>query len=178
MEMSPYRIPNLRTVMLTTWLRVKSFITRASSLIFISTMGIWILSTFPFGVGITNSFVGILGRFLEPLGLLLGFDWRITLSLIFGFVEKELTISALGVIYGYQNELTLIASLQQAWTPLIAITFTLFQMIYISCLATLAVIKKELNSWRWAFLAAAYTLLLGFGISFLVYNIGMFLGLG
>lgn len=176
MEMPPYRMPNLRTVLLTTWNRVKSFLYRAGTLIFVVSIVIWLLSTFPLGAELENTYAGMLGRFLSPIGATMGFDWKIMLSLVFGFGAKEVSISTLGVIYGFEGGLGLVSALQQAWTPLVAVTFIAVQMLYIPCLATVAVIKKETGSWRWTMFAVTYSLLLALLVGIAIFNVGTLLG--
>jgi ferrous iron transport protein B len=176
MEMPPYRVPNSKTVLITTWYRVKSFLYRAGTLIFVASIVIWFLSTFPLGTEFEDTYAGILGKILSPLGAVMGFDWKIMLALLFGFGAKEMSISTLSILYASGTNMVFTSVLQHTWTPLIAITFVIVQMIYIPCLATIAIIKKETNSWKWTIFSVAYSLVLAFLVGAAIYNIGSLLG--
>ncbi|HDN82996.1 MAG TPA: ferrous iron transport protein B, partial [Candidatus Altiarchaeales archaeon] len=160
MEMPPYHIPNLRSVLLHTWERVSVFIKRASTLIVLFSIMMWFLSNFPSSENIEDTFAAYLGKILEPVGKLMGFDWKVTTALFFALLAKELSISTLAVIYGLESEGSLAKLLPEVWTPLQAYTFLLVHMIYVPCIATIAVIKKETDSWKWAFFAVGYSIFL------------------
>lgn len=172
MEMPPYHIPNLRSVLLHTWERVSVFIKRASTLIVLFSIMMWFLSNFPSSENIEDTFAAYLGRILEPVGKLMGFDWKVTTALFFALLAKELSISTLAVIYGLESEESLAKLLPEVWTPLQAYTFLLVHMIYVPCIATIAVIKKETDSWKWAFFAVGYSIFLAGLLGIIVYNLG------
>ncbi|RLI91022.1 MAG: ferrous iron transport protein B [Candidatus Altiarchaeales archaeon] len=172
MEMPPYHIPNLRSVLLHTWERVSVFIKRASTLIVLFSIMMWFLSNFPSSENIEDTFAAYLGKILEPVGKLMGFDWKVTTALFFALLAKELSISTLAVIYGLESEGSLAKLLPEVWTPLQAYTFLLVHMIYVPCIATIAVIKKETDSWKWAFFAVGYSIFLAGLLGIIVYNLG------
>ncbi len=132
-----------------------------------------------------NSYIGQLGRLTEPLVKPLGFDWKISVSLLTGMAAKEIVVTTLGVLYtGEEDEneesVLLKERLQTekredgspAFTPLIAISFLLFVLIYFPCIATIAAIKNESGSWKWALFVVFYTTALAWVVSFLVFQLG------
>ncbi len=129
-----------------------------------------------------NSFIGTIGKFIEPVMRPLGFDWKISVSLLSGMAAKEIVISTMGVLYTGDSEDQ--QSLQerllsethadgsQVFTPLVAIGFLLFVLIYFPCVATVVAIKEESNSWKWALFSVFYSTGLAWLMAFLVYRIG------
>jgi len=135
------------------------------------------------------SYAGRIGKGIEPVLKLAGFDWKVGVSLVAGVAAKEVIISTFGILYGMDNNFTENQSHVEffvkdqlirdpAYSPLMAFALMLFIMIYIPCLATLAIVKKELGSWKWPAFQAAYTLLVAFIMAVAVYQIGGLLGLG
>jgi ferrous iron transport protein B len=129
-----------------------------------------------------KSYAGRLGRFVSPVLHPLGFDWRNTIALISGLVAKEIVVGTMGVIYQVgeaKNESQkLIESIRKHMTPLTAYVFMVFSLIYLPCIATIGVIKRELNSWKWTIFSATYTTVLAWIVSFIFYQGGRLLGLG
>ena len=128
----------------------------------------------------SKSYAGRIGKFISPLLHPLGFDWRNTVALISGLVAKEIVVGTMGVIYkvgGAKNEgRKLMISLRKHMTPLTAYIFMIFSLIYVPCIATLSVIRRELNSWKWALFSASYTILLAWIVSFVFYRMGLLMG--
>lgn len=169
-ELPEYHIPSIKNIALLTWVRVKAFIKRACTLIFVSVILIWFLYTFP-TYEVETSFGAQLGKLLEPLGKFMGLDWKAIVSLIFGLLAKEQVLAAMSVIYRVEEE-SLGEVLKNVWTPLQALTFLTVLMVYQPCVATIAVIRKETNSWKWTLLSIVYTLSLALILGVLTYNIG------
>jgi len=131
-----------------------------------------------------KSYIGKIGKFMEPLFAPLGFDWRMSVSIITGLAAKEIVVSTIGVLYqagpGHNEESkTLITKLKTSgnkssggFTPLKALAFMIFVLLYFPCIATIATIKREAGSWRWALFSALYTSAIAWIISFAVYQIG------
>lgn len=145
-----------------------------------------------------KSYIGQLGHFIEPVIKPLGFDWKMGVSLITGMAAKEIVVSTMGVLYQRDNNYNkqyyslnaqpkeldetenLMTKLrnqtysngQKVFTPLIAFGFMIFILLYLPCIATVAAIKKESGSWKWAFFTVFYTTVIAWVASFLVYNIG------
>jgi len=137
-----------------------------------------------------HSYAGRLGRGLEPVLKPAGFDWKIGIALISGAAAKEVIISTMGIIYGARHAdptqeavaehppLRETIAADPAYSPATALSLMIFVMIYLPCIATLAVVRKELGSWKWSAFLAGYTLLLGYGLAVLVYQVGVLVGLG
>ena len=120
-----------------------------------------------------NSYIGQLGRAIEPVIKPMGFDWKLGIGLISGVGAKELVVSTLGVLYvddPEADEASLAERIQI--TPLVAFCYMLFVLIYFPCIAALAAIKQESGSWKWALFAACYTTVLAWIVAFTVYQIG------
>ena len=178
MELPPYQMPGIKDILIHTGERAWIFVKKAGTVIVVVSIVIWYLSNYP-GTDINGSYAAMLGRALEPIGSLMGFDWRIMVALIAGFGAKETTITTLGVLYASGGSgAGFVAGITASLTPLIAYTFLLVQMIYVPCLATVAIIKKETGSWKWTGFAVGYTLVLAFILGALVYGIGKLLGWG
>ncbi len=178
MELPPYQVPGIKDILLHTGERAWIFVKKAGTVIVVVSIFIWYLSNYP-GTDINSSYAAMLGRTLEPIGSLMGFDWRIMVALIAGFGAKETTITTLGVLYATGGSGTgFIAGITSSLTPLVAYTFLLVQMIYVPCLATVAIIRKETGSWKWTGFAVGYTLVLAFILGTLTYGIGKLLGWG
>jgi len=150
MELPNYRIPSLKSVFLLMWEKAKDFIRRAFTVIFLATVVIWFLQTFDAKLNVVedsaNSLLAVIGRFIAPIFVPAGFgDWRVATSLITGFTAKEAVISTLGVLLG-TGTAELAGSLSQMFTPLSAVCFLLFTLLYTPCVAAVATIKRELGS--------------------------------
>ena len=233
MELPPYRVPTLRSLLIHMWDRSKIFLRKMGGVILVGSILIWVLGAFPrhpeFPPGyagdeghisniqgrrlgsetsaqmpggqlvkaqpkgegqieaparLSQSYLGRLGHLIQPVFAPLGFDWRTSVAVITGFVAKEIVVSTLGVLHAAGadvNEETeaLRRSLRASgMTPLGAYTLMAFVLIYVPCLATVAVISRETNSWKWAAFSIAYSLTLAWVVSFLIYQGGRLLGLG
>ncbi len=136
------------------------------------------------------SFIGIIGRFIEPVMRPLGFDWKMTVSLIAGAAAKEIVVSTMGVLYEVGEsgqDVSLISKIREqeytagprmgekVFTPIAALAFMIFVLIYFPCIAVIAAIKKESGSWKWALFVAGYTTGLAWVAAFAVYQIGSLL---
>ncbi|MCK5038845.1 MAG: ferrous iron transporter B, partial [Thermoplasmata archaeon] len=128
---------------------------------------------------IEDSFASDLGHAFEPLTAPLGFDWKMNTGLIFGFAAKEIVVSTLGVLEGVgedEGALSVVIAEDPSFTPLIALSFMFFTLIYTPCAATVAVIKKETGSWKWAAFSIIYSVSLAWVVAFIVYQVGSLLG--
>ena len=129
-----------------------------------------------------QSYIGRLGNAIQPLVKPLGFDWKMSISLLTGMAAKEVTISTLSVLYanGDSDSASLSERLTESrdaegnrtFTPLIAMSLMFFVLIYFPCVATITAIIKEAGSWKWGFIVVGYTCALAWLVSFLVYQIG------
>ena len=120
-----------------------------------------------------NSYIGQIGKAVEPVIEPLGFDWKLGIGLISGVGAKELVVSTLGVLYTNEEDVENVnLSNRIPITPLAALPYMLFVLIYCPWIATLAAIKQESGSWKWALFAAGYTTVLAWCIAFVVYQLG------
>lgn len=169
MELPLYHLPNLRTIGLVTWQRLVAFIKRAGTIILIVSILVWLLSSFP-GGSIEESFLAHIGRWLEPLGKLMGLNWQLMVALLSSFIAKENTIATLGVLLG-GSEAGLTQALKEVLVPASALAFLIVQVLFIPCAATVAVVRQETSSWRWTAFSVGFQLVLSFSIAILVFQI-------
>lgn len=220
MELPPYRLPNIRTVVQNMITRAWLFLKRAGTVILAISIILWALMYFPRsksdafthdptrvtsssditpeGVTLTpegeqlkHSFAGKLGHVIEPVIQPLGFDWKIGVALIASFAAREVLVSTLSIIYNAgkdENEQseTLISAVRDAktddgkpaWTPLTALTLMVFFVLAMQCMSTVAVVRRETNSWTWPLFMIAYMTALAYVGAFITYQGGKFLGFG
>ncbi|MFC1735063.1 ferrous iron transport protein B [Candidatus Hydrogenedentota bacterium] len=267
MELPPYRIPTLRSVLIHMWDKAYIFVRKAGTIILAGVVVVWVFNTFPRGVSYSKDFdaeivavekdfserikkldgafeksmqkksvayadafppfedscvykeikdyydakhaelegeqeklvaaieneklseevlsryAGRIGASVEPLIKPLGFDWRLGISMIPGFIAKEVVVGSLGVLFGAgetddAEDATLREKLRSSYTPLQGFAFMVFTLLYIPCLATLAVIKRETGSWKWAMFSVVYSVTLAYIVTFIVFQGGLILGIG
>ncbi len=183
MELPPYHRPTFRGIMIHTWERGSLFLQKAGTVILAGAVLMWFLSAFPWGVevGGADSFAGRIGRTIVPIIRPLGFGPNEGVALISGFVAKEIVVSTIGVLYGLGAEADT-AALGKAiaagpMTPLSGYAFMAFVLIYSPCLATIAAIKRETGSWKWAMGAMGYLTGLAWLVALVIYQGGRLLGL-
>ena len=167
MELPPYRFPTAKAIFRHTWEKGKQYLKKMGGVILVASILVWALGYFgTMGVApsLEDSFIGLMGKAIEPLFLAQGFDWRMDVSLLAGVGAKEIVASTIGVLYGDAG---------YNFSPLTAYAFLLFVLIYFPCIATIAAIKHESGSWRWAIFAACYTTLLAWVVSAVVYQVGL-----
>jgi len=180
MELPPYRMPTLKSTLLHMWERGASFIRKAGTIIFAAVVLIWLLANLPPGVEYASkdSILGKIGGFVAPVFAPAGFGtWEAAVALIAGLLAKEVVVGTLGVLYGVGEE-GLAGVIAAQWTPLSAYSFMVMTLLYIPCVAVIGAIKRETNSWGWTWFAIGYTLVLGWVMSVLVFQVGKLFGLG
>ena len=230
MELPPYRVPMVKSLLIHMWDRSKMFLKKMGGIILVGSVIIWALSAFPrtthyshdYPAAIAhiesvftqriegaepsmrppleaekadrlqemqramraeqtaNSFMGLIGKAVAPIFAPIGIDWRGGVSLLAGFVAKEIVVSTLGVLHAVDEEGS--EALRQAlvdsgMTPLAAFSMMIFVLLYIPCIATVATIRKETNSMRWTFFSIGYTTVVAWLMAFIVYNGGRLIGL-
>lgn len=178
MELPPYNMPTLKGLLFHMWGRAKMFVQKAGTFIFLVAIIMWLLAGNPSGVeyGGAESYIGILGKAIAPLFEPLGFGWEESVALLFGFLAKEVVISAFGILYGVADEGVLTDTLAVVWTPLQAYVFMVFTLVYVPCFAALAVIRQETGSWKWTLFSALYSCALAWVVSFAVLWAGTLMG--
>lgn len=156
MELPLYHLPNRRTIALRVWQRSLSFIRKAGTLILAVSVVVWALSNLP-GGDVETSYLARIGRLLEPVGQLMGLDWRLTVALLTSFIAKENSIATLGVLFGTSEGAGLATTLAETFPPSTALAFLTVQMLFVPCVATVAVIRQE-TSWKWTLFDLAFLL--------------------
>lgn len=212
MELPPYRVPTMKATMRHMWAKGEQYLKKMGGIILVASLFIWILSYFPrpnqeqisqartemvkegstdiseenvTKVATTeNSYLARLGKFVQPVFEPMGFNWKMTVSLLSGTVAKETVVSTLGVLYSGEsdNESALSERLQQPdpktgipdFTPLIAACFMIFVLIYVPCIATITAIVRETGSWKYGAFTLIYNTFVAWLIAFIVYQVGTF----
>lgn len=175
MELPNYRMPGTRNVLFLLWDKAKDFLQRAFTVIFLATIIVWFLQTFDFRLNVVsdsqNSMLATIAGFITPLLAPLGFgDWRLATALFAGFMAKESVVSTLSVLYGSTG------ALLGAITPLAAVSFLVFCLLYTPCVAAVASIKQELGG-KWAVAVVLMQCAIAWLCAFLVRLVGLLLGL-
>ena len=198
MELPPYRFPTWKAMGRHTWEKGKQYLKKMGGIILVASIIVWALGYFPHNEQLSpreqqeQSYIGRIGKAVEPVFRPQGFDWKLDVGLISGVGAKEIVASTMGVLYSnndsfgddksYNDQSGKYEILHKQMTadgirPLTAYCFLLFVLLYFPCLATIAAIKGETGSWRWAGFAAIYTTLVAWIVSAAVYQIGTFFGL-
>ncbi len=193
MEMPKYRLPSFKLVWHTVYYQAKSYVKKAGTFILLASMLIWFASSYP-KVGIKvedgaaqkhyeleNSYLGIVGKATEPFFAPLGFDWKMSVALETGLAAKEVVVSTLGVLYSLGDEVDeenqgLIEQIKKNIPFASAISFIVFVMIYLPCLASSMVFAKEAGGWKYLGYLFAFTTGTAWSMSFIVYNIIKMIG--
>ncbi|HTT42944.1 MAG TPA: ferrous iron transporter B [Steroidobacteraceae bacterium] len=189
LELPEYRLPQLGNLLLGLWERTKIFLTRVGTIILSLMVVLWFLGSFPApppgatGPAIQYSIAGYLGRGLEHLFAPIGFNWQISIALVPGLAAREVAVSALGTVYAMSGGSEEVAG---ALTPVIAGSWTLATGLSLlawyvfapQCLSTLAVVRRETNSWRYPLYMAGYLFAMAYAGAFLTYRIALALGAG
>ena len=187
MELPPYRIPTAKSILRHTWEKGRQYLQKMSGIILISSMAIWFLSYFPNHDAYDNvkqqqenSFLGYIGKSIEPVLEPLGFDWKMGVGIVSGIGAKELVVSSLGVMYADEepvletaasDDTRLQRALLKSVTPAGALAYMVFILLYFPCIATFIAIKQEGGGWKWPIFTAVYTLTLAWVAAFITFNI-------
>lgn len=200
MELPPYRMPTMKATIRHMWGKTEQYLRKMGGIILVASIIVWFLSYFPrneaedlrpltveeTAMQQQNSYLGKLGQWIAPAVEPLGFNWKVSIALISGTAAKELIVSTIGVLYS-ESETEGNANLSQKltapnpltgepdFTPLIAISFMIFVLLYFPCLASIAAIKQESGSWKWAAFSVIYNTGVAWVCAFLVYQIGSLL---
>jgi len=195
MELPPYRVPTLKSITRHMWEKGAQYLKKMGSVILVASILIWFLGYFPQNaeynkthseasriVQQENSFIGQVGKFVEPALKPLGFDWKIGVSIVSGISAKEVVVSTLGVLYtGKDNEVAIGQRMKEdtyadgtpVFNPAVALSLMVFVLLYFPCFATITAIKNESGSWKWGFFTILYTMALAWVTSFAVYRIAL-----
>jgi ferrous iron transport protein B len=175
MELPIYHRPDPKTLMMVVWSRTLSFVRKAGTVILGVSLIVWFLSYFPNG-NVEESWLAHLGRVLQPLGVPLGLDWKMITALLTGLVAKENIVATLGVLYSVGRE-GLSQTLPTVMSHESAAAFLVVMMLFIPCAATIAVLKKEMNSNRWFCSTIAMTLVVSYLGGIAAFNFVKWLGI-
>ena len=189
MELPPYRVPTGKAIWRHTWEKGKQYLEKMATTILIFSVVIWALGYFPRHEGATqayqqeHSYIGTLGKAIEPVNEPLGFNWKMDVGLLAGIGAKELVISTMGVMYaqdgeeyeglGSEEDTQLQSALKATVPTAAALAFMVFVLLYFPCIATFVAIKNETHSWWWAIGLAAYTILVAWICAFAAFRIGL-----
>ena len=192
LELPPYRLPDIKTVLLEAWDKGKGYLIKAGTIIFAMSVMIWFLSSFN-SDGMTedmdNSYLASIGSAASTVFAPQGFDtWESGAAIVTGIMAKEAVVSTMGILYGTDELSTedediedsastlMGTSLSGAFTPLAALAFMVFTQLYSPCMTALGTIKKETQSWKWMAFAFFYTCAVAWIASLIVYQGGKLLG--
>ena len=188
MELPAYKLPDLRSVGFNLWLRARIFMERAARIILPLMIIVWALATFPYppqgatGPAIDYSFAGMIGHALEPVFAPIGFNWQMVIALVPGMAAREVAVAALGTVYSIadaESATSALGSLLAAqWSLATALAFLAWYVFAPQCVATLGVVKRELNSWKWMWVMVVYMFGLAYLASFVTYRVAVALGGG
>lgn len=184
LELPDYRWPNARNLMLGLWERIRIFVTRVGTIILALMVLLWFLSSFPTAPehadhpAIYYSIAGILGRGLEVVFAPIGFNWQICIALVPGMAAREVAVAALGTVYALsQSGDNLAETLQpliaQSWSLPTALSLLAWYVFAPQCIATLSVVRRETNSWRYPIIMAGYLFGLAYIVSLITYRIAL-----
>ena len=187
LELPPYRMPSMRNLTLGLWERARIFLHRVGTIIFALMVVLWFLSTYPgppdgaTGPAIQYSMAGMLGHFLEPLFAPIGFNWQISVALVPGLAAREVAVGALGTVYAISAAGDAVASsltpvIARGWSLATAFSLLAWYVFAPQCISTLAVVKRETNSWRYPIFMAAYMFALAYAASFVTYRLTLWMG--
>ena len=230
MELPPYRVPMIKSLLIHMWDRSKMFLRKMGSIILVGSMVVWVLSNFPQQIQYSKnydeqinhvtrsyakqidsadhdfktalikqkkeliktilvtkeaeraekSYIGRIGKVIEPVFAPIGIDWRGSVALVTGFVAKEIVVSTMGVLYAAggddESEALRNALLNSGMTPLSALSMMIFVLLYLPCLATIGAITRETGSIKWTLFDIAFTTAVAWSMSFIVYQGGRLLG--
>ncbi|MFA4893385.1 ferrous iron transporter B [Brevundimonas sp.] len=188
MELPAYKAPDMKSVLFNLWVRARIFLERAGRIILPLMIVVWAMATFPYppegatGPAIDYSFAGMLGHALEPIFAPIGFNWQMVIALVPGMAAREVAVAALGTVYAVadaESATSLLgATLAAQWSLATGLAFLAWYVFAPQCVATLGVVKRELNSWKWMWVMVVYMFGLAWLAAFVVYRIAVALGGG
>ena len=187
LELPPYRWPDARTLALGLWERAQGFVRRVGTIIFALMVVLWFLASYPAApagasaVAIQYSFAGQLGNLLQQFFAPIGFNWQISIALVPGLAAREVAVGALGTVYALSAAGDAVAAqlgpmIAHSWSLATAFSLLAWYVFAPQCIATLAAVKRETNSWRYPLAMAGYQFALAYGAAFVTYRATLWLG--
>ncbi|MGI5835478.1 MAG: ferrous iron transport protein B [Chloroflexota bacterium] len=177
MELPLYHLPNWRAIVVETWQSIKEFLVRAGTVILLVSIVIWFLADQPTG-NIQDSYLSQVGRYLEPLGALMGLDWRMMVALLTSFVAKENALASMAILGAGGQESGLASALPLMLTQASALAYLVIQITFIPCSSTVVAILHQTKSWFWTVVVLLYQLALSLVVGILTYQAARLLGWG
>jgi ferrous iron transport protein B len=187
MELPTYKMPDLKSVGFNLWVRARIFMERAARIILPLMVLVWAAGTFPYPPegatqpAIDYSFAGMIGKALEPIFAPIGFNWQMVIALIPGMAAREVAVAALGTVYAVadaESVQLMGATLAAQWSLATGLSFLAWYVFAPQCVATLGVVKRELNSWKWMWVMVVYMFALAYLASLITYRVAVALGWG
>ena len=194
MELPPYRVPTAKSIFRHTWEKGKEYLSKMSGIILVCSLALWFLGYFPNHDAYSSpqeqqehSFIGYIGKAIEPVLEPLGFNWRMGVGIVAGVGAKELVVSTLGVMYADDEPVAgepvaegadgtrLQRALTRSVTPAGALAYMVFILLYFPCVATFIAIRNESGSWKWAIVTAVYTIVLAWIAAFITFHVATLL---
>lgn len=179
MELPPYRMPTLKTLWMHLYERIKDFAVRAGTILLGASIVIWFLQSFDFHLNMLtpeqtgSSILAAVGRFIAPIFVPLGFGfWQASVALVSGFVAKEAVVGTLTILYAPASDAAMNTILQGVFTPVSALSFLVFVLLYMPCVAAFSATRREMNSWKWAIGTSAFQTGVAWVVAFMVYQFG------
>ena len=187
LELPPYRVPGLRNLVLGLWERARIFLRRVGGIIFSLMVILWFLSSYPAppdgatGPAIQYSIAGMLGHALQHVFAPIGFNWQISIALVPGLAAREVAVGALGTVYSLSAAGNSVADslapvIAQGWSLATAYALLAWYVFAPQCISTLAVVRRETNSWRYPILMATYLFVLAYVAAFVTYRVTLWMG--
>ncbi|MDB9435675.1 ferrous iron transport protein B [Dolichospermum lemmermannii CS-548] len=178
LELPPYRFPTIKQMWLRAWGEIRHFLKWSNRFIIFGVVAIWLLNNLPFGVPIASSqtLSGMIGQATQPLLAPIGINAQLAVALIFGFIAKEIVLGGLAVIYGKSQGADLMGTIAHQIDWVQAYSFMLFTLLYVPCLSTVAVLKSESKSWKFAVISVVWSVGLAWVTSFIFYQSARALG--
>lgn len=191
LELPPYRVPDMKTVLLETWDKGKGYLVKAGTIIFAASVLLWVMSNYNFSgpCEIEDSILAMVGSWMSNLFVFQGFNtWEAGAAVLSGIMAKETVVATIGILYGAGDVSTeaedaadtattmMQTGMATAFTSLSAFAFMVFSQLYTPCVTALGTIKKEAGGWKWVAFSAIYMFAIAWFVSLLVYQIGRLLG--
>jgi ferrous iron transport protein B len=176
MELPLYHLPSPRSIGHFVWNNTWAFLRKAGTIILLVSIIVWALSSFP-GPDVEQSYLARFGKSLTPVGQLMGMDWRMIVALLSSFIAKENAIATLGILYGAgEGGAGLAKTMVAVVSPATALSFLAVTMLFIPCVATVAVMHQETRSWRWTLFGVLLLLVIALSAGVIVYQGALWLG--
>lgn len=182
MEIPPYRLPKMRNLLLHTWDKVKGFLIKAGTTLLIASIIIWFLQSFTPTFKLTdnpsNSIIALIGGFIAPIFVPLGFgNWQVATALLTGVAAKEMIVSTLSILTSSGGQESVFhAAIASSFTPLSAFSLMSFALLYLPCVSAIITMKREFNSIKWTIGSLFFSFSVAWFTSFVIYSIGRVLG--